>query len=53
LAYPLPAPGQEGFGEPAPLKVPAGELGKRLGTRQLMLVRGTHDPAMIAMPLDR
>lgn len=53
LAYPLPTPGQEGFGEPAPLKVPAGELGKRLGTRQLMLVRGTHDLAMIDMPLDR
>lgn len=52
LAYPLPTPGQEGFGEPAPLKVPAGELGKRLGARRLTVVRGTHELAMIDMPLD-
>lgn len=53
LAYPLPVPGQEGFGEPAPLKVPAGELGKRLGTRQLSVVPTRHELAMIDMPLDR
>ncbi len=52
LAYPLPAPGQEGFGEPAPLKVPAGELGKRLGTRQLTVVRTRQQLAMIDTPLD-
>src|SRR5882724_7017391 len=42
LAYPLPKPGQEGIGEPGPLKVPAGELGKLIGTRQLTVVRGKH-----------
>jgi Icc protein len=52
LAYPLPTPGQEGIGEPGPLKVPAGELGKRLGTREIMVVRGRHDLAMIDTPLD-
>jgi len=52
LAYPLPTPGQEGVGEPGPLKVPAGELGKRLGTREIMVVRGRHDLAMIDTPLD-
>jgi Icc protein len=53
LAYPLPTPGQEGIGEPGPLKVPAGELGKLLGTRQLSIVRGRHALAMIDTPLDR
>lgn len=52
LAYPLPTPGQAGIGEPGPLKVPAGELGKRLGTRQLSLVRGRHALALIDTPLD-
>jgi Icc protein len=52
LAYPLPSPGQKGIGEPGPLKVPAGELGKRLGTRQITVVRGTHELAMIDTPLD-
>jgi hypothetical protein len=52
LAYPLPVPGQEGFGEPAPLKVPAGELGKRLGTRRIALVNTNHKLAMIDVPLD-
>src|SRR5208282_1983036 len=28
LAYPLPTPGQSGIGEPGPVTVPAGELGK-------------------------
>jgi len=53
LAYPLPTPGQEGIGEPGPLKVPADELGKRLGTRQLTVVRGRHELALIDTPLDR
>jgi 3',5'-cyclic-AMP phosphodiesterase len=53
LAYPLPTPGQAGVGEPGPVKVPAGELGKLLGTRQLNLVRGKHDLALIDTPLDR
>ena len=53
LAYPLPTPGQAGVGEPGPVKVPAGELGKLLGTRQLSLVRGRHDLALIDTPLDR
>jgi len=33
--------------------VPAGELGKLLGTRQLNLVRGHHELALIDTPLDR
>ncbi len=53
LAYPLPKPGQEGIGEPGPVKVPAGELGKLLGTRQLTVVRGRHELALIDTPLDR
>ncbi|MGH6742143.1 MAG: metallophosphoesterase family protein, partial [Bradyrhizobium sp.] len=53
LAYPLPTPGQAGFGEPGPVKVPAGELGKLLGTRQLSVVRGRHELALIDTPLDR
>ncbi|MEO2218451.1 metallophosphoesterase [Chromobacterium vaccinii] len=52
LAYPLPTPGQAGFGEPAPVKVPAGELGKLLGTRQLTIVPGTGQLAMVDTPLD-
>jgi hypothetical protein len=52
LAYPLPKPGQEGIGEPGPVKVPAGELGKLLGTRQLTLVRGKHELALVDTPLD-
>lgn len=52
LAYPLPTPGQAGIGEPGPVKVPAGELGKRLGTRQLSLGRGKHELALIDTPLD-
>ena len=51
LAYPLPTPGQEGVGEPGPLKVPAGELGKVLGTRQISLARGRHELALIDRPL--
>ncbi|POZ63666.1 metallophosphoesterase family protein [Chromobacterium alticapitis] len=52
LAYPLPTPGQAGFGEPAPVKVPAGELGKLLGTRQLTLVQGGGPLALVDTPLD-
>ncbi|WP_434633644.1 metallophosphoesterase family protein [Chromobacterium sp. CV08] len=52
LAYPLPTPGQAGFGEPAPVKVPAGELGKLLGTRQLTVLRGQSELAMVDTPLD-
>jgi 3',5'-cyclic-AMP phosphodiesterase len=51
LAYPLPTPGQAGIGEPGPVTVSAGELGKLLGTRQLTIVRGQHELAMIDTPL--
>ena len=53
LAYPLPTPGQAGIGEPGPVKVPAGELGKLLGIRQLSLVRGQSQLAMVDTPLER
>jgi 3',5'-cyclic-AMP phosphodiesterase len=53
LAYPLPAPGQDGIGEPGPVTVAAGELGKLLRTREVSVVRGRHDVAMIDMPLVR
>jgi 3',5'-cyclic AMP phosphodiesterase CpdA len=52
LAYPLPTPGQEGIGEPGPVKVPAGELGKLLGTRQVSVVRGRTELAMVDRPLE-
>jgi len=52
LASPLPTPGQEGIGEPGPVTVPAGELGKLLGTRQVSVVRGRHELALIDTPLD-
>ena len=52
LAYPLPAPGQAGIGEPGPVKVPAGELGKLLGTRQISVVRGNSELAMVDRPLE-
>lgn len=52
LAYPLPTPGQSGIGEPGPVTVPAGELGKLLGTRELSIVRGRQELAMIDKPLD-
>jgi len=32
--------------------VPAGELGKRLGTRELSVVRGRHELALIDTPLE-
>jgi len=52
LAYPLPTPGQAGFGEPGPVTVPAGQLGKLLGTRQVQVVRGTHALATIDTPIE-
>jgi 3',5'-cyclic AMP phosphodiesterase CpdA len=52
LAYPLPTPGQEGIGEPGPLKVDAGKLGKLIGTRQLTVVRGKHELALVDTPID-
>jgi hypothetical protein len=52
LAYPLPKPGQEGVGEPGPVQVPAGELGKLIGTRQLTVVRGRHELALVDRPID-
>jgi 3',5'-cyclic AMP phosphodiesterase CpdA len=51
LAYPLPTPGQAGIGEPGPMKVPAGELGKLLGTRQVSVIRGRSELALIDNPL--
>jgi Icc protein len=52
LAYPLPTPGQEGIGEPGPVKVPAERLGKLIGTREITLVRGKHNLALIDTPID-
>ena len=52
LAYPLPTPGQAGIGEPGPVTVPAGELGKLLGIHQLRVVRGRQELALIDTPLD-
>ena len=52
LAYPLPTPGQAGIGEPGPVKVPAGELGRLLGTRQIHVVPGRHALATIDTPID-
>jgi len=52
LAYPLPTPGQEGVGEPGPVTVPAGQLGKLIGSRTLTVVRGRHDLALIDTPID-
>jgi 3',5'-cyclic AMP phosphodiesterase CpdA len=51
IAYPLPAPGAAGVGEPGPITVPAGELGKLLGTRRLSVVRGQQQLALIDTPL--
>ncbi len=51
LAYPLPTPGQSGIGEPGPVTVPASELAKVLGTRQLTIVRGTRDLALVDTPI--
>ena len=53
LAYPLPTPGQAGIGEPGPVTVPAGELGRLLGTRTLRVVRGDQQLALLDTPLER
>jgi hypothetical protein len=53
LAYPLPQPGQEGIGEPGPVTVPAGELGRLIGTRQLRVVQGGQRLALVDTPLVR
>lgn len=53
LAYPLPTPGQAGIGEPGPITVPGGELGKLLGTRQLAVVREQQQLALVDTPLER
>jgi hypothetical protein len=51
LAYPLPAPGQPGIGEPGPVTVAAAELGSVLGTRQVSVVRGRRDVALVDTPI--
>ena len=48
-AYPQPAPGTAE--SPGPLKVPAGELGKYLGTRAVNVVRGQHVLATVDSPI--
>ena len=48
-AYPQPAPGAAD--SPGPLKVPAGELGKYLGTRELHVVRGKGPLATVDRPI--
>jgi hypothetical protein len=35
------------------VKVPSGELGKLLGTRQVSVIRGNNELALIDRPLDR
>lgn len=50
-AFPQPAPGTAD--QPGPLKVESGRLGRLLGTRQVMLVRGKHEVATIDTPLER
>jgi hypothetical protein len=52
LAYPLPSPGQAGIGEPGPVTVPAGELGKLIGVRRASVVRGRHHLALVDAPLE-
>lgn len=48
-AFPQPAPGSAA--SPGPLKVPAGELRRLLGVRQVSLARGRHDLAVVDTPL--
>ena len=50
LAYPLPAPGQPGIGEPGPLTVSAAELATVLGTRRVEVVPGRHAIALVDTP---
>lgn len=49
-AYPQPKPGTAPA--PGPLKVPAAELGKALGTRTVSVVPGTRALATVDTPLD-
>jgi hypothetical protein len=49
-AYPQPAPGTAE--SPGPLKVPAGALGRLLGTRELTVVRGRRELATVDRPID-
>ncbi|HEY3584055.1 MAG TPA: metallophosphoesterase [Casimicrobiaceae bacterium] len=51
LAYPLPTPGQAGVGEPGPVTVPATQLAKLLGTRELTVTRG-EQIALVDTPLE-
>jgi Icc protein len=48
-AYPQPAPGAAD--SPGPLTVPAGELGRYLGTRELHVVRGRSPLATVDRPI--
>jgi len=48
-AYPQPAPGTAE--SPGPLKVDAGQLGKLLGTRELIVVRGARALATVDRPI--
>jgi Icc protein len=52
LAYPLPTPGQAGIGEPGPVTVPATELAKVLGTREVSVLPGKQQLALIDTPLE-
>ncbi len=51
LAYPLPTPGQAGVGEPGPVTVPATQLAKLLGTRELTVTQG-EQVALVDTPLE-
>jgi hypothetical protein len=48
-AYPQPAPGAAE--SPGPLKVDAGQLGRLLGTRELIVVRGAREIATVDRPI--
>jgi hypothetical protein len=50
-AYPQPAPGAAD--SPGPLTVPAGELGRFLGTREVHVVRGKSPLATVDRPIER
>jgi hypothetical protein len=51
LAYPLPTPGQAGVGVPGPVTVPATQLAKLLGTRELTVTQG-EQVALVDTPLE-
>jgi len=50
-AFPQPKPGEGPA--PGPMKVPADQLGKLLGTRSVNVVPGKKQLALVDMPLDR